>query len=373
MKRCIKCILPDNYVGIRFNEEGICNFCISHMERKETEYLGENALNEKIIQFLNNSKHRNKNYDCVLGFSGGRDSTYLLYYLVKKLNLKVIAYHIDNGFIPEQTKQNMINTTNILNVKFVIEKTDYLEKCFKHHILSWMHKPSLAMIETLCIGCRYAQNKGIPKFIKKNNIPIYIIGATRHEMANYRFNNLKFNPNINGTFQIIIGTLLHLIKNPRTICNIDCLSMQIKEFSNFFKPMYKTKLGIKEAEMGLAPFVTHIRWNEKEINSILQNELKWKQYPGIKSTWRSDCDIALIKLYIYKQILGFNDKDEGLSYLIRDNQITRDEALNRIEEEAYIPKEVIKEIFNKYDLNFSDFETALKKLRKSITGTELLS
>jgi len=366
MKRCTKCILPDNYPGITFNEEGICNYCISDLKKKERNYLGDNALKEKITQFLKNNEDRNKNYDCVLGFSGGRDSTYLLYYLVKKLNMKVLAYNVDNGFTPEQTKINMINATNILNVKLVVDKIDYLEKCFKHHIISWMHKPSLAMIETFCIGCRYGQNKGLPKFAKKNKIPIYIMGATLSEKANYKINMLKLKPDSKGNIQIIIGTLLHLAKNPKTFCNVNCLSMQIKEYFSYFLffNKIKKKIGIKSNILRLDPFVTYKRWEEKEINAIIQNELKWKKYQGIESTWRGDCDIALIKLYMYKQILGFNDKDEGFSYLIRDNQINRDEALERIKTEGDVPKEIIKEIFDKYGLNFSDFEVALKKCEK---------
>jgi hypothetical protein len=104
MKRCTRCILPENYPGIIFNEEGICNYCITYKER---EYLGGEALKEKIKASLETKSDRNDNYDCVLALSGGRDSTYLLYYLVKVLNLRVLAYFIDNGFIPEQTKQNV--------------------------------------------------------------------------------------------------------------------------------------------------------------------------------------------------------------------------------------------------------------------------
>ena len=132
MKRCTKCILPENYPGITFNEEGICNHCITYKERK---YHGSEILKEEIDSFLKNKKDRNKNYDCVLALSGGRDSSYLLYYLVKVLNFRVLAYSVDHGFIPEQTKINIKNMTDILNVKLVIEKQVYLKKCLKHHIL----------------------------------------------------------------------------------------------------------------------------------------------------------------------------------------------------------------------------------------------
>jgi len=53
MKRCAKCILPDNYPGITFNEEGICNHCFTYKKKK---YLGDNALKEKIGSYLEKKK-----------------------------------------------------------------------------------------------------------------------------------------------------------------------------------------------------------------------------------------------------------------------------------------------------------------------------
>lgn len=82
----------------------------------------------------------------------------------------------------------------------------------------------------------------------------------------------------------------------------------------------------------------------------------------VKSTWRGDCDVALLKLYLYKHILGFNDKDDGLSDLIRDGQISREDALRRIEDESYAPDIVIKNLFDRINLNHGSFESALEKL-----------
>ena len=78
------------------------------------------ALRKKILSHLKNNE--NRDYDCVLGFSGGRDSSYLLYYLVTVLNLRVLAFAVDNGFIPEQTITNVERISNLLNVDLVIEK-----------------------------------------------------------------------------------------------------------------------------------------------------------------------------------------------------------------------------------------------------------
>ena len=149
IKRCSKCILPENYPGITFDEDNICNYCKDH---KEFQYRGVEALREKINTSLTSDNDRNKEYDCVIGFSDGRDSTYLLHFLVKTLNLNVIAYTAKHDFIPETTMLNMKYAAEILNVKHIIEESDLLKRCLRHTLSSWIYKPSAAMIETFCTG-----------------------------------------------------------------------------------------------------------------------------------------------------------------------------------------------------------------------------
>ena len=353
MKRCTKCILPENYPGITFNEEGICNYCITYKERK---YEGIEILKAKIDSFLKNKKDRNKNYDCVLGLSGGRDSSYLLYYLVKVLNLRVLAYSVDHGFIPEQTKLNMKNMTDILKVKLVIEKHDYLKKSLKHHILSWMHRPSAAMVGVLCTGCRYNLESGIRNFTKKNKISLIFKGDHPFEAQYYKFDIMKINPNSRSRKRhlFILGYLSQLIRNPRWILNPTCFIEQIKEFYN----RYPIKIAKSDIST-IGPFVSYIKWDEKEVISTIKNKLNWKECPNIESTSRGDCYIALLKLYLYKKTLGFNDKDDDFSSLIRAGQLSREGALERLKKEE-ISEEVIKEIFNKLGLSYSDLERSLR-------------
>ena len=358
MKKCTKCILPENYPGITFNEEGICNFCTTYKERK---YLGGDVLKKEIDSFLKNKKDRNENYDCILRLSGGRDSSYLLYYLAKVLNLRVVAYSVDNGFIPEQTKLNLKNMTHILNVKLVIEENEHLKKCLKHHLLSWMRRPSPAIIGVLCTGCKLGIDLGTLNFAKKSKIPVIISGGTPFEDQGYKTNIMKINPNSKKNYSFVLGYLFHIIRNPKWIMNSTCLIMQFKEYYyHYYQKIFRS--GNQKDVLIISPFNYYIRWKEKEVILKIENELKWKQHPKTESTWRGDCDVALLKLYLYKKTLGFNDKDDGLSSLIRDNQISRQEALDRLKKEGKIPEEAIKELFYKLGLNYSDFKIALRKV-----------
>lgn len=346
MERCTKCILPITYPGITFDISGVCNHCLAY---KEKNYLGDRALKTKITSYLKNRNDRNFKYDCILGFSGGRDSSYLLYYLVKILNLKVIAYSLDNGFVPQQTKLNIKSMADQLSVPIIIEKSKILKKCFRHHMLSFIHKPSPAMIGMLCVGCRVAIDLGIYFTAKKYNVPIIIAGATPFEGTGYKENILKLKSNSKGKFSFVAGYLNQIAKNPRWILNPICSITQIKEYYyHYLRNARKT-----EEILYIAPFHSYKRWQEREIVSTIENEFGWKKHPDLESSWRGDCEVALIKSFLYKKYLGYNDKDDNLSCLIRDKQVNRKKALRKIEKNKEVSGKIIEEILNKHKIPFS--------------------
>jgi hypothetical protein len=132
--------------------------------------------------------------------------------------------------------------------------------------------------------------------------------------------------------------------------DFSCLVTQIKEYYHHYRPRIASK---QEDLLYLRPFADYIRWNENKVVLTIKNELDWEKNPHTDSTWRGDCEVALLKSYLYKKTLGFNDKDDGLSCLIRDNQISREEALERLETEGEVPEEAIRELFDKLGLDYS--------------------
>lgn len=357
MKRCVKCILPETYKGISFNEEGICNYCINS---KKIKYLGKESLLNEINSFLITKKDRNENYDCVIPFSGGQDSTYLLYYFVKVLKLRVVAYWANNGFVPEQTKKNIQKTMEILNVKLITIDNNHLKKCFKYHIESWISKPSPATIGLLCTGCYHPIISGLFRFVEKNNIPIIVWGVTPFEHGSYKYDLLKLNPKSSSHYSYILGYLQQMIKNPRLVINPTCLIEQMKEYFNTYY-LKKITENNKKGILFLSPFLKYIRWREDEVSAVLENELKWKKNPDIETKWRGDCNIALLKLWLYKELIGYNDKEPGLSSLIRDGQINREEALRRLKEECEVPDMIVRKVLDENGIDFQKMKDAINK------------
>ena len=154
MKTCSRCILPETFPGIDFDENGVCNHCrdfkgIEVLNEHKREYEG------KFIDLV--EKHRSKgSYDCLMAFSGGKDSTYTLMVLRKRYNLRVLALTLDNGFISQGAFRNMCSVTDNLGVDHMIFKPrfDLMKRIFvgaaKEDIYS---KKTLERASTICTSC----------------------------------------------------------------------------------------------------------------------------------------------------------------------------------------------------------------------------
>lgn len=172
MKKCIRCILPESFPGISFNEKGVCNFClefkgIEHLKEKKKEYR------ERFGQLVEELRGKAA-YDALVCYSGGKDSTYTLHVLKEKYNLKVLAVTFDNGFIPEQTFVNIRKVTDSLSVDHIFFKPrfDILKTIFRKCSVSNIYpQKTLERASAICTSCiaivkftalRLALEKGIP-------------------------------------------------------------------------------------------------------------------------------------------------------------------------------------------------------------------
>lgn len=336
LKRCKLCNLPENYTNIWFDDEGVCCYCIQKYDK--VEYPGFEALKEKINNILSNYDS-NRKYDCVVGCSGGRDSSYLLYYAKEVLKLNVLAVSLEHDFMPPQTKQNIITLCNKLGVDLKFITNNYLNKSSRKCVKHWAHKPDIAMCATFCSGCRYGIKKIIPSFARKNNIPILLVGDTPYEAIDYRINLLCDGKEVNKKNKMI-GYSKRILKNPSYLFSPSSMYTQFKDFVSC-ESSDKSDFPVK-----IAPF-SFVKWEKEKVLPKIQ-ELGWKYDESLNSSWRSDCYVNILRQYFYKKVLGYNDLDVYYSKLIRNGDINLDKALEMIEKEGNYDESVVREIFKKY-------------------------
>lgn len=350
---CKQCVLPTDYLNIQMDKEGVCQHCRTF---EHTNYLGTEKLKEDIQPAL--ALNRSEKYDCVVGFSGGRDSTYLLWYVVKVLKLRPLAVFSDDLFIPEIAHRNMDSTCKQLGVELRKIEHPHLKKCLPHHLKAWIKRPVPETIIFMNVGERLGYETLVEEEAIKEGVHLIFGGRTSIQSAEMYKRELMMIHKKGGIFSLMLGYAKQILLNPRLIANFYCLKTQVKEFVIEF---WKEHLLKKYHLTIIHPFYEHIHWVEKDLEHVLFNELKWEIPEGAKNSSRFGCEVDTLRQYLYLRTLKYNDTHVDLSYLIRDNQLTREEAFEVLESSLDISEEYIKYIINKAGVDADEFFFQLDK------------
>ena len=186
MRICKKCILPDNFKNTTFNEEGICNYCQSNITISKKVNISEEFKKEKSaeIERIISEQKGKAQYDCVVGFSGGKDSAYLLWKLKNEYNLNILAVVVDHGFFPEVTTKNIDIVQRKLEIdvlKYTIN-SGFMERFFKYKFENYSTK---AIFDNVCADCSNILEGNVIKIAAQMNIPLVFIGLSPEQVNRY--------------------------------------------------------------------------------------------------------------------------------------------------------------------------------------------
>lgn len=318
LKRCVKCVLPETYPNITFNNKGICNYCINH---KRKYYPGEEAFDDVLEGYRN----RGGKYDCLVAVSGGKDSTYALHEIVEKRGMKTLAFHFDNGTTSDGAKANIINVTQALNIEVytITSKFDRRKKCLKNHLRAWVKNPLPDTIPMWCVGCNEGYRLGAFQVAKKIGIPLYIAGSSTIESA-------SFKKDLIGKGQMLPFIYLFKLLQTPSYLNPFLLSTTVKDHVLRARPFWVDHLYQKHVRR--LSFFTYIKYDEERILSTIRDKYDWSSGGGSASTSRTDCVIGILRDYFYNKMCGFTENDVKHSNMIREDMLTRHEAMERLEE-----------------------------------------
>lgn len=346
MRRCNKCVLPETIPNISFDQEGVCNQCTNY--RPIVVPYGEH----KLLELFTNSRKEGQEYDCILGVSGGRDSSYGLWLLSRHYGFKVLAVHYRSPFSHPSVYDNVKRMTDIAGVPLIeiAEKKRIHEKTFQNNIKAFFRQPSPGMISMMCVACKnmwidmyeIAKDKKIPLIVECSNP--FEETSFKREFHGIRFD--EFGPKI--YLKRLWAGIRELKKNPAYI-NLETLTVTMKAFmfldsqSPFPRFLYP---GIKKFEL-----FYYLGWDEKQVLSKIQSELGWKKPDDEASTWRFDCQIGMVKDFIYGTLFGFTEKDDLYSMMIREGLISRKEALVRLERENNVSIQRLNHVLKAHGLD----------------------
>ena len=325
LKRCTKCILPETMPFISFNSEGVCNYCENYELR--------NIPKDKSLLFDLVEKYRKPNgNDCLIPFSGGRDSCYGLHLAVKELKVKPLAYTYDWGMVTDLGRRNISRMCSKLGVENIIIAAD-ISKKRKHianNISAWLKSPNLGMVSIFTAGDKHFF-RHIETVKKQNDISLNLWGINPLEVTHFKAGFLGVPPDFEEKKVYSSGGLKQL--------NYQRLRFgaMTKSFGYFNSSIWDTISGEYYRSYHRKKDYFHIfdywRWDEDVINDVLLNEYDWEMAKDTKTTWRIGDGTAAFYNYIYYTLAGFTEHDTFRSNQIREGQISRDEALKLVQDE----------------------------------------
>ena len=318
LRRCTRCVTPETHETIVFDEEGVCNICRQH-EFKQTS-IDWDAKKKELDELI--GAYRDKyEYDCIVPFSGGKDSTWTLYYLVKEYGIKPLVVRFDHGFLRPRVLENTIRTIRKLGVEF-------------HHFTpNWKAVQKLMLQSFLEKGdfCWHCHT-GIfayPMWVAiRYNIPLVIWGEPSAEYTAYysydqpeevdekRFNRFT---NLGITAQDMFVRLEGGIDE--------------RDLKPFTYPSLKELRKIKYRSVCLG---SYIPWDVKKQVKIIQDELGWQgdeveNVPPGYEYEKIECYMQGVRDYIKYIKRGYTRPSHLSSLDIRNERMARGEAIELIE------------------------------------------
>ena len=141
LRRCTKCVLPETMPFIEFDDEGVCNYCLSY---QKINLLDEKALLELADQY----RSKDGSPDCIVMFSGGRDSSYCLHIVKTVLGMNPITYTYDWGMITDLARRNQARLCGKLGIEHILVSADINRKRenIRKNVTAWLKKPDLGMV-----------------------------------------------------------------------------------------------------------------------------------------------------------------------------------------------------------------------------------
>jgi glucosamine--fructose-6-phosphate aminotransferase (isomerizing) len=358
IKRCNKCILPSNFPFINFDNNGVCNFC-NNYEKKYLYFKNDDSKNA-FKKILENYRDKQNNINCIIPLSGGRDSCYGLHLAVKDLKLAPITFTYDWGLVTDLARRNISRMCSILNVENIIV-ADNIEKKrsnIKKNVIAWLKKPDLGMVNLFNAG-----DKHFYRFLEKikfqNQINLNIWSYSPFEITHFKHGFLNIKPNFSNKKTYNSGLFSQLEYHFKR------LKVMFGNFSYFNSSIIDTLIGEYSRSISEHKdyyyLYNYFRWNENEINKILLNIYDWEKSPDTNSTWRIGDGAAPFYNYIYYTLAGFTEFDTFRSNQIREGEISRNDALELIQDENRPRYRGIKWFLDVINL---DFEKTINRINQ---------
>jgi glucosamine--fructose-6-phosphate aminotransferase (isomerizing) len=354
--RCVRCILPETMPYIRFDNSGICNYCHHYKPRNNPKSVDE------LFKLVEPYRRANDN-DCIIPFSGGRDSCFGLHLIVKELKMKPITYTYDWGMVTDLGRRNISRMSATLGVENIIVADDIAKKRrnIEMNLKAWLKSPNLGMVSILTAGDKHFF-RHVETVKKQTGISLNLWGVNPLEVTHFKAGFLGVPPDFEEERVYSHGALKQLRYQWLRF------KAMMESPSYFNSSLWDTLSGEYYRSFNSKTDYYHIfdfwRWDEKTIDDTLINQYDWETAPDTKTTWRIGDGTAAIYNYIYYTVAGFTEHDTFRSNQIREGDLTREEALALVEDENLPRYPNIKWYLDAVNLDFKEVIKVVNSIPK---------
>lgn len=313
MIRCTKCLLPETHETIEFDSKGACNVCNNH--ETKTNKIDWDIKKKELDKLIDN--YRGKyDYDCIVPFSGGKDSTWALYYLIKEYKLNPLVVRFDHGFMRPNIENNIKKISRELGFD-MINFTPNWKIVQKLMLRSFLDKGDF------CWHC----HTGIfsyPMWIAiEKKIPLIFWGEKSSEYSSYysydeeeEVDENRFNRFIN------LG-----ITSEDMYLRID-EEFDMKKLKPYTYPPKKELSAINLRSVCLG---SYIEWDVQKQSKIIMDELGWKgdeveNVPERYNYEKIECYMQGVRDYIKFIKRGYSRPSHLVALDLRNKKITKEKA-----------------------------------------------
>lgn len=317
LRRCSKCVLPETHETIHFDENGVCNICRQNEFKKTTV---DWAAKKKELKTLIGSYRGKYDYDCIVPFSGGKDSTFTLLYLMREFGVKPLVVRFDHGFLRPNLHSNTTRTMRELGVDMHVFTPNW-------HVVQKLMLVSFLEKGDFCWHC----HTGIfayPMWVAiEKNIPLIFWGEPSAEYTAYysyeqdeEVDEKRFNRYVN----LGLSAEDMMLRLGGSVDERD-----LKPYS--YPPLKLLRgLGYRSVCLG-----SYIPWDVKQQSARIEKELGWKgdhveNVPPGYGYEKIECCLQGVRDFIKYVKRGYSRPSHLASIDIRNGRMTREQAMDMV-------------------------------------------
>lgn len=319
LRRCTRCVMPETTPYIEFDDDGVCNYCEHH---EPITYRGAEALEEILAPHRKGTGEP----DCIVAFSGGRDSCYALHLMVEEFGMRPLAYTYDWGMVTDLARRNQARMCATLGVEHIWISADIAAKRanIRRNVNAWLKSPKLGLIPLFIAGDKHFFQHA-NRLQKQTGLELMVLAENRLERTDFKTGFCGVPPKFErgkGSYQLDPRRLAKMtgfyggsfLSNPR--------------FLN--RSLFDTATAAGSYYMLDHDYLWlfhYLPWDEETVDETLIGTYDWERATDTDRTWRIGDGTAAFYNYIFHTVAGFTEFDTFRSNQIREGVLTREEAL----------------------------------------------